>query len=59
MKKKKMAGAVSKNQVSDPGPSWPSCLPPLAVGQRAYVMAHCPSCVCLSVRPSIRLLTFF
>ena len=24
--KKKMAGAISKNQVSDPGPSWPSCL---------------------------------
>ena len=20
-----MAGAISKNQVSDPGPSWPSC----------------------------------
>ena len=25
-KKKKMARAISKNQVSDPGPSWPSCL---------------------------------
>ena len=24
--KKKMARAISKNQVSDPGPSWPSCL---------------------------------
>ena len=21
-----MASAISKNQVSDPGPSWPSCL---------------------------------
>ena len=25
-KKKKLARAISKNQVSDPGPSWPSCL---------------------------------
>ena len=25
-KKKIMARAISKNQVSDPGPSWPSCL---------------------------------
>ena len=24
--KKKMAGVISKTQVSDPGPSWPSCL---------------------------------
>ena len=24
--KKKLARAISKNQVSDPGPSWPSCL---------------------------------
>ena len=24
-KKKKLARAISKNQVSDPGPSWPSC----------------------------------
>ena len=23
--KKKLAKAISKNQVSDPGPSWPSC----------------------------------
>ena len=23
--KKKMARAISKNQVSNPGPSWPSC----------------------------------
>ena len=23
--KKKLARAISKNQVSDPGPSWPSC----------------------------------
>ena len=23
--KKKLARAMSKNQVSDPGPSWPSC----------------------------------
>ena len=29
-------------------------LDPLAVGQRAYVMARCPSCVRLSVRPSVR-----
>ena len=25
--KKKLARAISKNQVSDPGPSWPSCFP--------------------------------
>ena len=25
--KKKLARAISKNQVSDPGPSWPSCHP--------------------------------
>ena len=25
-KKKKMARAMSKNRVNDPGPSWPSCL---------------------------------
>ena len=31
-----------------------SFLAPLAVGQRAYVMALCPSCV----RPSVRALTF-
>ena len=24
--KKKMARAISKNQLNDPGPSWPSCL---------------------------------
>ena len=24
--KKKLARAISKDQVSDPGPSWPSCL---------------------------------
>ena len=24
--KKNLAKAISKNQVSDPGPSWPSCL---------------------------------
>ena len=29
-------------------------LAPLAVGQRAYVMVRCPSCV----RPSVRVLTF-
>ena len=29
-------------------------LAPLAVGQRAYVMARCPSCVRPSVRPSVR-----
>ena len=28
-------------------------LAPLAVGQRAYVMALCPSCVRPSVRPSV------
>ena len=33
-------------------------LAPLAVGQRAYVMARCPSCVRPSVRPSVRALTF-
>ena len=26
---------------------------PLAVGQRANVMARCPSCVCLSVHPCV------
>ena len=31
---------------------------PLAVGQRAYVMARCPSCVRLCVRPSVCALTF-
>ena len=31
-----------------------SFLAPLAVGQRAYVMVRCPSCV----RPSVRELTF-
>ena len=25
---KKMARVISKIQVSDPGPSWPSCFPP-------------------------------
>ena len=25
--KKKLAGAISKNHVSDPGPSWPYCFP--------------------------------
>ena len=35
-----------------------SFLAPLAVGQRAYVMAHCPSCVHPCVRPSVRALTF-
>ena len=29
-------------------------LAPLAVGQRAYVMVRCPSCVRPSVRPSVR-----
>ena len=33
-------------------------LAPLAVGQRAYVMARCPSCVRPSVCPSVRALTF-
>ena len=33
-------------------------LAPLAVGQRAYVMARCPSCVRPCVRPSVRALTF-
>ena len=33
-------------------------LAPLAVGQRAYVMARCPSCVRPSVHPSVRALTF-
>ena len=37
-------------------------LAPLAVGQGAYVMARCPSCVRpsvrASVRPSVRALTF-
>ena len=33
-------------------------LAPLAVGQRAYVMVRCPSCVRPSVRPSVRALTF-
>ena len=28
-------------------------LAPLAVGQRAYVMVRCPSCVRPSVRPSV------
>ena len=29
-------------------------LAPLAKGQRAIVMALCPSCLCLSVRPCVR-----
>ena len=29
-------------------------LAPLAVGQRAYVMARCPLCVRLAVRPCVR-----
>ena len=33
-------------------------LAPLAVGQRAYVMARCPSCVRPCVRLSVRALTF-
>ena len=33
-------------------------LDPLAVGQRAYVMVRCPSCVRPSVRLSVRALTF-
>ena len=33
-------------------------LAPLAVGQRAYVMVRCPSCVRPSVRRSVRALTF-
>ena len=33
-------------------------LAPLAVGQRAYVMACCPLCVCPSVCPSVCALTF-
>ena len=33
-------------------------LAPLAVGQRAYVMVRCPSCVRPSVRASVRALTF-
>ena len=32
-------------------------LAPLAIGQRAYVMVCCPSCVRLSVRASVRALT--
>ena len=31
---------------------------PLAVGQRAYVMVRCSSCVRPCVRPSVRALTF-
>ena len=33
-------------------------LAPLAVGQRAYVMVRCPSCVRPCVCPSVRALTF-
>ena len=33
-------------------------LAPLAIGQQAYVMVRCPSCVHPSVRPSVRALTF-
>ena len=33
-------------------------LAPLALGQRAYVMVRCPSCIRPSVRPSVRPLTF-
>ena len=35
-----------------------SFLAPLAIGQRAYVMVRCPSCILPSVRPSVRVLTF-
>ena len=33
-------------------------LAPLAIGQRAYVMVRCPSCVRACVRASVRVLTF-
>ena len=33
-------------------------LAPLAIGQRAYVMVRCPSCLRPSVPPSVRALTF-
>ena len=36
----------------------PCFLKPLAVGQRAYVMANCPLCVCVCARPSVHELTF-
>ena len=34
-------------------------LAPLAIGQRAYVMVHCPSFVRACVRPSVRLCVNF
>ena len=43
------------SQWSDTGPSWPSCLAPLALGQRAYFIICCPLSV---VRVSVRALTF-
>ena len=46
-KKKKLARAISKNQVSNPGPSWPSCfLCPCIERSGAYCLSICPS-VCL------------
>ena len=44
-------GEIAPNEQFLPSPQF---LAPLAVGQRAYVMVRCPSCV----RPSVRVLTF-
>ena len=45
--KKKMTRAISKNQVSDPGPSWPSILAHLSTtcSRGAFSVVMCPSCV--------------
>ena len=51
---------IRKAEVSDSRFIMALLLAPLAVGQRAYVMARCPSCVRLSVRASVRLcINFF
>ena len=59
LRKKRLKTLLKKTMLVN---SIVSFLAPLAVGQRAYVMARCPSCVRPSarpsVRPSVRALTF-
>ena len=51
-----LPGSVVIHLTYNPGSLSSSCtgssgfLAPLAVGQRAYVMVRCPSCVCPSIR---------
>ena len=47
---KKMARVISKVQVSDPGPSWPSCFIILFM-INLYKENHVRACVHASVRP--------